>query len=206
MQPSPTGQLHRPKTQAPSPSAPTLRLTAYGALVDPATVPADVEVAVGVEVVGAREHVAAADVVPGPVERRRAVATAQVLVTEQRGQVDHDREPTRRRRQAGWPGVNDPVVGRPAFVLHEHHKPRHHFDLRLEEGGVLRSWALPKGVPTSPRQDRLAVAVGDHDLDHLDYEDADKTSRTSAGGRTRTAPSGGCSSCCTAARARSATR
>ena len=64
---------------------------------------------------------------------------------------------------------------RPAFVLHEHHKPRHHYDLRLEEGGVLRSWALPKGVPTTSRQDRLAVAVPDHDLDHLRYEDADKS-------------------------------
>ncbi len=64
---------------------------------------------------------------------------------------------------------------RPAFVLHEHHKPRHHFDLRLEEDGVLRSWALPKGLPTTSRQDRLAVAVPDHDLDHLRYEDADKS-------------------------------
>jgi DNA ligase D-like protein (predicted 3'-phosphoesterase) len=62
----------------------------------------------------------------------------------------------------------------PAFVLHEHHRPRHHFDLRLEEDGVLRSWALPKGLPSSPAQDRLAVAVPDHDLDHLRYEDADK--------------------------------
>ena len=64
---------------------------------------------------------------------------------------------------------------RPVFVLHEHQKPRHHFDLRLEEDGVLRSWALPKGVPTSPRQDRLAVAGPDHGLDHLRYEDADKS-------------------------------
>ena len=63
---------------------------------------------------------------------------------------------------------------RPAFVLHEHHKPRHHFDLRLEEDGVLRSWALPKGLPESTARDRLAVAVPDHDLDHLRYEDADK--------------------------------
>ena len=67
----------------------------------------------------------------------------------------------------------DPV--KPAFVLHEHHKPRHHFDLRLEEDGVLRSWALPKGVPTDARQDRLAVAVDDHELDHLRYEDTDKS-------------------------------
>ena len=59
-------------------------------------------------------------------------------------------------------------------MLHEHHKPRHHFDLRLEEDGVLRSWALPKGLPATSAQDRLAVAVPDHDLDHLRYEDEDK--------------------------------
>jgi DNA ligase D-like protein (predicted 3'-phosphoesterase) len=64
---------------------------------------------------------------------------------------------------------------RPVFVLHEHRRPRHHFDLRLEEGGVLRSWAVPNGIPTSSAEDRLAVAVSDHDLDHASYEDADKT-------------------------------
>jgi DNA ligase D-like protein (predicted 3'-phosphoesterase) len=65
--------------------------------------------------------------------------------------------------------------GRRAFVLHEHHKPRHHFDLRLEEDGVLRSWALPRGVPPDSSSNRLAVQVGDHELDHLTYEDADKS-------------------------------
>ena len=63
---------------------------------------------------------------------------------------------------------------RPAFVLHEHHKPRHHFDLRLEEGGVLRSWAVPRGLPESAGDDRLAIAVADHDLDHRFYEDDEK--------------------------------
>lgn len=63
----------------------------------------------------------------------------------------------------------------PAFVLHDHRKPRPHFDLRLEEDGVLRSWAVPRGLPTSTEHDRLAVQVGDHDLNHLGYEDADKT-------------------------------
>ena len=58
----------------------------------------DVEVAVGVDRVLAGEHLAAADVVPGPVEGRRAVAAAQVLVGQQRGQVDHARQPTSRRR------------------------------------------------------------------------------------------------------------
>ncbi len=63
----------------------------------------------------------------------------------------------------------------PAFVLHEHRRPRHHFDLRLEQDGVLRSWALPRGLPAEPGDNRLAVAVDDHDLDHLTYEDADKS-------------------------------
>ena len=73
--------------------------------------------------------------------------------------------------------VQRPVAetSRPAFVLHEHRKPRHHFDLRLEENGVLRSWAVPKGLPEEPGANRLAVSVGDHDLDHLTYVDADKS-------------------------------
>jgi DNA ligase D-like protein (predicted 3'-phosphoesterase) len=66
-------------------------------------------------------------------------------------------------------------AARLAFVLHEHRRPRHHFDLRLEEGGVLRSWAVPRGLPEKPGQKRLAVAVPDHELDHLTYEDEDKS-------------------------------
>ncbi len=74
------------------------------------------------------------------------------------------------------PGGRGPEGSRrPAFVLHEHRRPRHHFDLRLEENGALRSWALPRGLPPSPTADRLAVAVPDHDLEHLTYEDADKS-------------------------------
>lgn len=65
--------------------------------------------------------------------------------------------------------------GRPRFVLHEHLRPRHHFDLRLEEAGVARSWAVPRGLPTSPDENRLAVAVEDHELEHLDYEDDEKS-------------------------------
>jgi DNA ligase D-like protein (predicted 3'-phosphoesterase) len=66
-------------------------------------------------------------------------------------------------------------VRRPAFVLHEHRRPTHHFDLRLEEDGVLRSWALPRGVPTTSSANRLAVEVSDHALDHLAYTDVDKS-------------------------------
>jgi DNA ligase D-like protein (predicted 3'-phosphoesterase) len=72
-------------------------------------------------------------------------------------------------------GEPDRAAPRPAFVLHEHHKPRHHFDLRLEENGVLRSWAVPRGLPVDTGHNRLAVAVPDHALDHLTYHDADKS-------------------------------
>jgi DNA ligase D-like protein (predicted 3'-phosphoesterase) len=67
------------------------------------------------------------------------------------------------------------VPDRPVFVLHDHRVPQPHYDLRLEEDGVLRSWAVPKGMPTDARHDRLAVAVGDHDLDHATYTDGTKS-------------------------------
>lgn len=70
---------------------------------------------------------------------------------------------------------SSPPDERPAFVLHDHRKPRPHFDLRLEQDGVLRSWAVPRGLPTRPGENRLAIAVPDHDLDHLDYEDEHKS-------------------------------
>ena len=66
------------------------------------------------------------------------------------------------------------VTTRPVFVLHQHDKPSPHFDLRLEEDGVLRSWAVPKGLPTDMKHDRLAVAVADHDLGHASYTDEHK--------------------------------
>ena len=66
------------------------------------------------------------------------------------------------------------TAARPAFVLHDHRVPRPHFDLRLEEDGVLRSWAVPRGLPTQVGHPRLAIAVPDHALDHLTYTDDTK--------------------------------
>jgi len=71
----------------------------------------------------------------------------------------------------------EPVPAEPAetsdgqsFVIQEHHARRLHFDFRLEHDGVLVSWAVPKNVPTEPKQNHLAVQTEDHPLEYGSFE------------------------------------
>lgn len=70
------------------------------------------------------------------------------------------------------PGEAAPASERPIFVVQQHDASSMHWDLRLEDAGVLLSWAVPKGPSTDPREKRLAVRTEDHPLDYADFEGA----------------------------------
>ena len=73
-------------------------------------------------------------------------------------------EPVPKRSRPPKPGHDD------TFVIQEHHATALHWDFRLERGGVLVSWAVPKGLPTHPGANHLAVHTEDHPLEYAAFE------------------------------------
>src|SRR5690242_10372753 len=90
--------------------------------------------------------------------------TPQLATYRRKRRFEHTPEPAKTSR-----GQRPHAAGR-KFVIHLHHARRRHFDLRLQVGGVLRSWAVPKGPSRDPSIKHLAVQVEDHPLSYGSFE------------------------------------
>lgn len=95
--------------------------------------------------------------------------SASALVTPDRLTVYRDKRDASKTPEPVPEAPSTASAGQ-SFVIQEHHARSLHWDFRLEHDGVLVSWALPRGVPVSTVQNRLAVHVEDHPLEYGSFE------------------------------------
>jgi len=99
-----------------------------------------------------------------PNASRRAADTPDDKLAKYRSMRDPKKTPEPVPAAAPEPSTGN------SFVIQEHHARRLHYDFRLEHDGVLVSWAVPKGPPTDPKTNHLAVPTEDHPLDYGSFE------------------------------------
>lgn len=109
-----------------------------------------------------------------PGKRPSAAARAKVI------SLDEYRR-TRQLRAAGVPAARRSRARRPRFVVQLHEAGTRYYEFRLEADGVLKSWAVPRGPSTDPREKRLAVAAQDHPIDGADAGSAAGSGALAAG-------------------------
>ena len=117
----------------------------------------------------------AAYAVPIHTERKKVPATRKALAPARTYKTPAQLEKYSEKRSFDRTPEPQPseILGEgSSFVIHRHHATRLHYDLRLEQKGVLRSWAVPKGLPPRPGIMRLAVQVEDHPLEYVRFEGA----------------------------------
>ena len=108
-------------------------------------------------------------------EKKTAAPVRKTLMPARTRKTSAQLEDYSRRRsfdKTSEPSAKVAVGTGYAFVVHRHHASRLHYDMRLEHNGVLKSWAVPKGLPPRPGIRRLAVSVEDHPLEYVNFEGA----------------------------------